>query len=110
MAPARTDRLQGHLDLLILRSLVRGPMHGWAISQRLEEISRSVLQVGQGSIYPALGRLEYEGWIRAEWGISEAGRRARFYKLTPSGRRQLDRERALWEDLARAIGRVLELA
>lgn len=110
MAPTRTDRLQGHLDLLILRALVRGPMHGWAISQRLEAISRSVLQVGQGSIYPALRRLEDEGWIVAEWGVSETGRRARFYRLTPAGRRQLDRERALWKEFAGAVGRVLELA
>ena len=72
--PTRTDRLQGNLDLLILRALLHEPMHGWAVAQRLEAISRSVLQVGQGSIYPALRRLEDEGWIAAEWGVSEAGR------------------------------------
>jgi transcriptional regulator len=105
-----TDRLQGNLDLLILRALVRGPMHGWAIAQRLQAISRSVLQVGQGSIYPALTRLEDEGWIDAEWGVSEAGRRARFYRLTPRGRRQLERERALWKEFAAAVARVLEQA
>ncbi|HKY32488.1 MAG TPA: PadR family transcriptional regulator [Candidatus Polarisedimenticolia bacterium] len=110
MAPTRTDRLQGHLDLLILRALAGGPMHGWAVAQRLDMISRSVLQVGQGSIYPALRRLENESWITAEWGISEAGRRARFYRLTPAGRRQLERERALWNELAEAIQRVLEMA
>ena len=108
--PARTDRLQGNLDLLILRALVREPMHGWAIAQRLEAISRSVLQVGQGSIYPALRRLEDEGWIDAEWGVSEAGRRARFYRLTPAGRRQLERERAQWEEFVAAVGRVLQQA
>ncbi|HEX6739027.1 MAG TPA: PadR family transcriptional regulator [Vicinamibacteria bacterium] len=109
-AAARTDRLQGNLDLLILRALVREPKHGWAIAQRLETLSHSVLQVGQGSIYPALRRLEDEGWIDAEWGISEAGRRARFYRLTPAGRRQLERERALWEEFVAAVGRVLQQA
>jgi PadR family transcriptional regulator len=110
VAPSRTDRLQGNLDLLILRALVREPMHGWAIAQRLTAISRSVLQVGQGSIYPALQRLEDEDWIDAEWGVSEAGRRARFYRLTPAGRRQLERERASWEEFAAAVGRVLDFA
>jgi len=107
---ARTDRLQGNLDLLILRALRREPMHGWAIAQRLQAISESVLQVGQGSIYPALRRLEDEGWIAAEWAVSELGRRARFYRLTPAGRRQLERERVRWEEFATAVGRVLELA
>jgi transcriptional regulator len=106
----RTDRLQGNLDLLILRALQRGPMHGWAIAQRLEALSRRVLQVGQGSIYPALRRLEDDGAIAAEWGVSEAGRRARFYRLTASGRRRLERERALWREFAAAVARVLELA
>jgi transcriptional regulator len=110
MPPARTDRLQGTLDLLILRALVREPMHGWAIAQRLQEISREVLQVGQGSLYPALHRLEDEGWIEASWGISEAGRRARFYRLTPAGTRQLDRERASWDEFITAVGRVLHHA
>ena len=106
----RTDRLQGNLDLLILRALQRETMHGWAIAQRLETLSRSVLQVGQGSIYPALRRLEEDGAIAAEWGVSEAGRRARFYRLTAAGRRQLERERERWEEFAAAVGRVLELA
>jgi transcriptional regulator len=109
MAP-RTDRLQGNLELLVLRTLQREPMHGWAIAQRLEAISRSVLQVGQGSIYPALGRLEDEGWIRAEWAVSELGRKARYYRITPAGRRQLERERLRWEEFAAAVSRVLELA
>lgn len=107
---ARTDRLQGNLDLLILRALRREPMHGWAIAHRLQAISKSVLQVGQGSIYPALRRLEDEGWIDAEWAVSELGRRARFYRLTPTGRRQLEKERVRWEEFAAAVGRVLELA
>jgi PadR family transcriptional regulator len=107
---ARTDRLQWNLDLLILRALRREPMHGWAIAQRLQAISKSVLQVGQGSIYPALRRLEDEDWIAAEWRVSELGRRARFYRLTPAGRRQLEREHLRWKEFAAAVGRVLELA
>jgi len=106
----KTDRLQGHLELLILHVLACDSMHGWAIAQRLQVVSRSVLQVGQGSIYPALRRLEDQGWIAAEWGVSEAGKRARFYALTSSGRQQLQRERALWREFVAAVGRVLELA
>ena len=104
------DLLQGTLDLLILRTLQGEAMHGWAISERIQQISQDVLQVGQGSLYPALHRLEHRGWIKAEWGISELGRRARFYRLTPSGRRQLDIETADWEKLSAAIVRVLKLA
>lgn len=110
MPPARTDRLQGTLDLLILRILARDALHGWAIAQRLQELSRDVLQVGQGSLYPALHRLEDEGWIEASWGISDAGRRARFYRLTPAGRRQLERERTSWDQFIAAVGRVLQHA
>jgi transcriptional regulator len=110
MPPVRTDRLQGSLDLLILRALAGESMHGWAIAQRLQELSRDVLQIGQGSLYPALHRLEDEGWVAADWGISDAGRRARFYRLTPAGRRQLERERASWEEFAAAVARVLQLA
>lgn len=110
MAAARTERLQGTLDLLILRVLAAGPMHGWAVAQRLQEISRDVLQVGQGSLYPALHRLEDDGRIRAEWGVSEAGRRAKFYELTPRGRGQLARERESWEAFADAVRRVLQHA
>ncbi len=106
----KIELLQGTLDLLILRTLQPGPQHGWAISERIQQISQDVLRVNQGSLYPALHRLEHKGWIRAEWGISELGRRARFYRLTPAGRRQLDREREGWSQLSAAIGRILEMA
>ena len=106
----RLDLLQGTLDLLILRTLQTGPMHGWAISERIQQISQDVLRVNQGSLYPALHRLEHQGWIKAEWGISELGRRARFYRLTASGRKQLELESDQWARLAGAIGRVLEMA
>src|SRR5690349_2529460 len=102
--------LQGTLDLLILRTLQHEPMHGWAISERIQQISQDVLQVNQGSLYPALHRLEHQGWIKAEWGVSELGRRARFYRLTPTGRKQLERETADWARLTGAIGRILETA
>jgi transcriptional regulator len=104
------DLLQGTLDLLILRTLQAEPMHGWAISDRIQQISQDILQVGQGSLYPALHRLEHRGWIKAEWGVSELRRRARFYRLTPAGRRQLDVETADWEKMSGAIARVLKLA
>ena len=104
------DLLQGTLDLLILRTLRSQPMHGWAISERIEEISQEVLQVNQGSLYPALHRLEHQGWIDAEWGVSELGRRAKFYRLTAAGRRQLDREASEWDRLTAAIARVMRLA
>jgi PadR family transcriptional regulator, regulatory protein PadR len=107
---SRLDLLQGTLDLLILRTLQTGPMHGWAISERIQQISRDVLQVNQGSLYPALHRLEHQGWIKAESGISELGRRARFYQLTARGRRQLELETNDWLRLTAAIGRVLEEA
>jgi PadR family transcriptional regulator PadR len=107
---SRLDLLQGTLDLLILRTLRAGALHGWAISERIQEISEEVLQVNQGSLYPALHRLEHQGWIKAEWGVSELGRRARFYQLTASGRKQLDLETANWDRLTNAIGRVMKLA
>lgn len=107
---SRLDLLQGTLDLLILRALQTEPMHGWAISERIQQISRDVLRVNQGSLYPALHRLEHQGWIKAEWGVSELGRRARFYRLTASGRKQLELEADQWARLTAAIGRVLELA
>jgi PadR family transcriptional regulator PadR len=105
---SRLDLLQGTLDLLILRTLRLTPMHGWAISERIQQISEDVLHVNQGSLYPALHRLEHRGWIRAKWGISELGRRARFYELTAAGRKQLEVESENWARLTAAIGRVLE--
>jgi transcriptional regulator len=107
---SRLDLLQGTLDLLILRALRAEPMHGWAISERIQQISRDVLQVNQGSLYPALHRLEHRGWIKAEWGISELGRRARFYSLTAAGRKQLEVEAENWNRLSDAISRVLRMA
>jgi len=107
---SRLDLLQGTLDLLILRTLGGGPMHGWAISERIQQLSENVLQVNQGSLYPALHRLEHQGWIRAEVGVSELGRRARFYQLTEAGRKQLETEADEWGRLTTAIGRVLRFA
>ena len=107
---SRLDLLQGTLDLLILRTVHAGAMHGWAISERIQQISQEVLRVNQGSLYPALHRLEQQGWIKAEWGISELGRRARFYHLTAPGRKQLELESDNWARLSGAIGRVLEMA
>ncbi len=104
------DLLQGTLDLLILRTLQGEPMHGWAVSERIQQISEDVLRVNQGSLYPAMHRLEHQGWISAEWGVSELGRRARFYRLTAAGKKQLERERENWDRLTTAIGRVIELA
>src|SRR5262247_2344670 len=106
----RLDLLQGTLDLLILRTLTGDPRHGWAISERIQELSQDVLRVNQGSLYPALHRLEHEGWIAAEWGVSELGRRARFYRLTPSGPKQLEHESVQWDRMTAAIGRVLRMA
>ena len=105
---ATPDILSGTLDLLILRTLQTERMHGWAISERIQQISQDVLQVNQGSLYPALHRLEHRGWIDAEWGVSELGRRAKYYRLTAAGRRQLAIEAAEWERMATAIGRVLK--
>ena len=104
------DLLKGTLDLLILRTLQAGPMHGWSISERIQQISQDVLHVNQGSLYPAMHRLEHQGWIEAEWGVSELGRRARFYQLTSAGRKQLEIESKNWEKLSAAIGRVMRLA
>jgi transcriptional regulator len=108
--PSRLDLLQGTLDLLILHTLQTEPKHGWAISERIQQISQDVLRVNQGSLYPALHRLEHQGWIKADWDISELGRRARFYRLTPAGRKQLALETENWVRLTTAIGRVLEMA
>src|SRR5688572_32567057 len=104
------DILSGTLDLLILRTLQNESMHGWAISERIQQISQDVLQVNQGSLYPALHRLEHRGWIEAEWAISELGRRAKYYQLTSAGRRQLAVETSEWERMSTAIGRVMKLA
>jgi PadR family transcriptional regulator, regulatory protein PadR len=103
-----TDLVQGTLDLLILKTLALGPMHGWAVGQRIQQISHDVLQVQQGSLYPALHRLEQQGWLRAEWGDSENHRRARFYSLTRSGRKRLGQELEQWERLSSAIGLVVK--
>jgi PadR family transcriptional regulator, regulatory protein PadR len=105
-----TDRLQGTLDLLVLRVLRQGSTHGWGVAQQIQQISRDVLQVNQGSLYPALRRLEERGWIEAEWGTSDNNRRARFYKLTAAGRRQLAQETASWEEFVMAVTRVLQTA
>src|SRR5215212_11865088 len=93
----QTDVLQGTLDLLIMRTMALGPMHGWAIAQRIQQISDDLLRVQQGSLYPALHRLEAQGWISSEWGASENNRRAKFYKLTAAGRKQLAAETEIWE-------------
>lgn len=106
--PPSSDLLQGTLDLLVLRSLALEPMHGWGIAQRIQQLSQNVLQVGQGSLYPALHRLEYKGWIQAEWGESENNRRAKFYSLTRTGRKQLEAELKNWERLTSAIALVLK--
>jgi transcriptional regulator len=104
------DLLPGTLDLLILRTLQTQPLHGWAISERVQQISQDVLQINQGSLYPALHRLEHKGWIEAEWAVSELGRRAKYYQLTASGRRQLAIEASEWERMSAAIARVMKLA
>ena len=104
------DLLPGTVDLLILRTLQAGPLHGWAVSERIEQISQDVLQINQGSLYPALHRLEHQGWIEAEWAVSELGRRAKYYRLTASGRRQLAIEASEWERMSTAISRVMKLA
>jgi transcriptional regulator len=104
------DLLPGTLDLLILRTLQTEPEHGWAISERIQQISEDVLQINQGSLYPALHRLEHQNWIEAEWRTSELGRRAKYYRLTASGRRQLAIEADEWERMSTAIGRVMKLA
>jgi PadR family transcriptional regulator, regulatory protein PadR len=103
----RTDLLQGSLDLLILKSVLAAPLHGWGIAKRIQQLSDDVLSVGQGSLYPALYRLEDRGWITAEWGISREGRRAKFYSLTPAGREQLALAEANWRRFTMAVDLVL---
>lgn len=102
------DLLQGTLDLLILKTLAIEANHGWGIAQRIQQVSKDVLQVGQGSLYPALHRLEKKGWISSDWRASDSNRRARYYKLTSAGRRQLAKEMSEWRELAGAIALVLE--
>jgi len=103
-----TDLVQGTLDLLILKTVALEPMHGWAVAQRIRQVSGNVLQVNQGALYPALHRLEQQGWIQAEWGESENNRRAKYYALTKAGKKYLQHEEANWERLSTAIGLVLK--
>jgi len=110
MSPQRVDLPQGTLDLLILRTLALEPQHGWAISERVQQISSDVLQIQQGSLYPALHRLERRGWIKARWGTSENNRRAKYYELTRSGRKQLRSETTAWRKLTAAVDQILETA
>jgi transcriptional regulator len=107
MATEKSDLLQGTLDVLILKTLSGQPMHGWGIAQRIQQVSQDVLEVNQGSLYPALHRLAQQGWIAAAWGNSENNRKARFYTLTRAGRRQLADQTESWERFAAAVGRVL---
>ena len=107
MPTPRIDLPQGTLDLLILRTLALGPQHGWAVSERVQQMSSDVLQIQQGSLYPALHRLERRGWIKAHWGTSENNRRAKFYELTKSGHRQLEAEKDAWKKLTAAVAQVL---
>ena len=110
MTDPKSDLLQGTLDVLILKTLAMGAMHGWGISQRIQQVSQDVLQVNQGSLYPALHRLEKQGWIAASWGTSDNNRRARFYELTRAGRRQLAEETEQWERFSAAVARILQTA
>jgi len=102
-----TDLVQGTLDVLILKTLALEPMHGWGIAQRIKQVSKNVLQVNQGALYPALHRLEQNGWIKAKWGESDSNRRAKFYSLTAAGGKYLEQEQAHWQKLSAAIGLVL---
>ena len=109
MTKERTDLLQGTLDMLVLKALQLEPMHGWGITERIEQWSERVLQLGQGTLYPALYRLERQGLIRSEWKVTENSRRARYYSLTRQGRRQLDTELAQWRRTSRAVNQVLDV-
>jgi PadR family transcriptional regulator PadR len=108
MSADRIELPQGTLDLLILKTLALEPQHGWAISERVQQISKDALQIQQGSLYPALHRLERRGWIKARWGTSDNNRRAKYYELTRAGRKQLTVERTAWKKLTTAVGHVLE--
>jgi PadR family transcriptional regulator, regulatory protein PadR len=110
MTKERIDLPQGTLDLLILKTLALEPQHGWAVSERIQQISSDVLRVRQGSLYPALHRLERRGWIKAKWGTSDNNRRAKYYELTRSGRKQLEMEQGEWRKLMVAVGQILESA
>ncbi len=110
MPDERVDLPQGTLDLLILKTLALQPMHGWAISERIQQISRDALRVQQGSLYPALHRLERKGWIKAHWGVSENNRRAKFYELTRAGVKQLQQDELAWRRLSAAVGLLLDTA
>ena len=109
MTDKRVDLLQGTLDMLILKTLTLGPMHGYAIVRRIQQVTDDVLRVEEGSLYPALHRMARRGWIEAEWGVSENNRRAKFYHLTRAGRRQLQKEVSIWERLSEATTKVLQL-
>jgi transcriptional regulator len=104
-----SDLLQGTLDLLILKTISLEPKHGWAIAKRIEQVSNDALQITQGALYPALHRLEQQGWVRAEWRSTETGREAKFYNLTRAGRAQLEKELAQWERLSNAVGLVIRM-
>jgi transcriptional regulator len=110
MSNMRIDLPQGTLDLLILKTLALGAQHGWAISQRVQQISRDVLRIQEGSLYPALHRLERRGWLKSRWGASENNRRAKFYELTSAGRKQLETEKSAWRKLTVAVAHILETA
>lgn len=110
MGKGKSDVLQGTLALLVLKTLQQGPMHGWGITLHIHAISNEALRVEEGSLYPALHRMEQDGWIAAEWGVSENNRRARYYRLTPAGRKQLAREEESWQRLTHAVGLVLRFA
>lgn len=110
MPTERIDLPQGTLDLLILKTVALEPQHGWAISERIQQVSSNVLQVQQGSLYPALHRLERKGWIKARWGTSDNNRRAKYYELTRTGRKQLETEADSWRKLAAAVGQLLDMA
>jgi PadR family transcriptional regulator PadR len=110
MAPAKNDILQGTLALLVLKTLLQGPMHGWGITLHIQQASDQALRVEEGSLYPALHRMEQEGWVSAEWGMTENNRRARYYRLTAAGRRQLAKEEENWTRLTHAVAQVLNFA
>lgn len=110
MAPGKNDILQGTLALLVLKTLQQGPLHGWGITLHIQQVSEQALRVEEGSLYPALHRMEQEGWVAAEWGMSENNRRARYYRLTATGRRQLAKEEENWTKLTQAVAQVLNFS